>query len=75
MQTTYIGQTKLIFHGGRYFADCDDARGHVMNAEWAQGVLAAPAVTFPNGRDSHEVAGEVLDKAEDELIDFLRVPA
>ena len=75
MQTTYVGQTKLIVHGGRYFANCDGAREHVVQAEWAQGVLAAPAVTYPNGRNSHEVAGEVLDKAEDGLIDFLRVTA
>jgi hypothetical protein len=37
--------------------------------------LAKPAVNFPNGRDSHEVAGEVLDKAEDALIAYLVVTA
>ena len=75
MQTTYVGQTTLIVHGGRYFANCDGAREHVVQAEWAQGVLAAPAVIYPNGRHSHEVANEVLDKAEEGLIDFLRVSA
>jgi hypothetical protein len=53
----------------RTFRDCDDARNAAMQVEWAQGVLSAPAVTYQNGRDSHEVAGEVLEQFEDALID------
>lgn len=75
MQTTFIGQSKLIVYGGRYFEHCDQAAEHVTQAEWAQGVLSRPAVTYENGRNSHVVAGEVLDTAEDGLIDYLRVPA
>lgn len=54
----------------RTFRDCDDARNAAMQVQWAQGVLAAPAVVYQNGRDSHEVAGEVLEQFEDVLIDF-----
>ena len=30
-------------------------------AQWAHGILAQPAHTMPNGRDSHDVATEVLE--------------
>ncbi len=54
---------------GRLFKPCDEARNAVMQIQWARGVLAAPAVTYQNGRDSHEVAGEVIEQHEDELLD------
>ncbi len=54
----------------RTFRDCDDARNAAMQVEWAQGVLAAPTVTYQNGRNSHEVASEVLEQFEDVLIDY-----
>jgi hypothetical protein len=73
LQTTYVGQEKLIVCGGRLFAFCDAAAALATEAQWARGVLAQPAVIYPNGRDSHEVACEVLDRAEDGLMDFLRV--
>ena len=73
MKTTYIGQTKLIVYKGRYYSE--EAADHVVQAEWADKVLDEPAVTYPNGRNSHEVAGDVIDAAEDGLIDFLRVLA
>lgn len=71
MQTTYIGQEKLIVRGARYFRCCDESNDAVTQAEWADKVLASPAVTYPNGRNSHVVAGEVLDRAEDALIEFM----
>lgn len=38
---------------------------------WANGILAAPCVQYQNGRMSHEVANEVLEETEDELLDYL----
>jgi hypothetical protein len=38
--------------------------------KWAEGILAAPAVTFPNGRNSHEVAREKLADYQDDLSDY-----
>jgi hypothetical protein len=75
MQTTYIGQTKLIVRGARLFRITERSAEAATNAEWADKVLAAPAVTYPNGRNSHEVAGELLDRAEDDLLDFMVVTA
>lgn len=40
---------------------------------WAKKVLAAPAVTYPNGRNSHDAAGEVLEQYEDEIIDYTAI--
>ncbi|EJS3802561.1 hypothetical protein OE494_29435 [Pseudomonas aeruginosa] len=75
MQTTYVGQDKFIQRGGRIFRFTDDSAEAATNAEWADGVLARENVRYPNGRMSHEVAGEVLEKAEDTLLDFLCVTA
>jgi hypothetical protein len=71
MQTTYIGEQKVIVRGGRYFRLTEESADAATQAEWADGVLAKPAVMYPNGRNSHEAAGDVLDKAEDALIDYL----
>ncbi|QRE00438.1 hypothetical protein [Burkholderia phage BCSR52] len=73
MKTTYIGQLKVIVRGGRYFRITETSSDSATQAEWADGVLSKPAVTYPNGRNSHEAAGEVLDKAEDALIDYLLI--
>lgn len=75
MQTTYIGQTKFIVRGARHFRITERSADAATEAEWADKVLSAPAVTYLNGRNSHEVAGEVLDSAEDALIDYLVVTA
>ncbi|KAB1444175.1 hypothetical protein [Bordetella bronchiseptica] len=75
MQTTYIGQEKVIVRGARYFRITERSADAATEAEWADKVLAAPAVTYQNGRNSHEVAGEVLDRAEDALIGYLLVTA
>lgn len=75
MQTTYIGQLKVIVRGARYFRITEESADAATQAEWADGVLAKPSVTYPNGRNSHEAAGEILDKAEDTLIDYLVVTA
>lgn len=78
-QETYINNQKMY----RRIDTCHvyplDRNGDVRNAvaqiEWAYGVLAKPAVTYPNGRDSHEVAGECLDMHEDILLDHLNLVA
>lgn len=71
MQTTYVGPMKLIVRGGRYFRITDESAEVATQAKWADKVLAQPAVTYQNGRNSHEVAGEILDKAEDVLLDYM----
>lgn len=70
MRTTWYGEQKVIRALDREFAYTEESHNAVVQAEWARGVLAQPAVVYPNGRNSHVVAGEVLDKAEDELIEF-----
>lgn len=65
----------VIEHDGRLFVKCEASEEHLTQARWALGVLSRPAVIYPNGRNSHEAAGEVLDKAEDGLIEFLRFTA
>lgn len=75
MQTTYIGQYKFIQRGGRIFTVTELSADAATSAEWADGVLARESVQFPNGRMSHEVATEVLEKAENKLLDYLCVTA
>ena len=70
MKTTWYGEQKVIQALDREFAYTEESHNAVVQAEWARGVLAEPSVIYPNGRNSHVVAGEVLDKAEDELIEF-----
>ena len=70
MKTSWYGEQKIIQALDRVFAFTDESHNAVVQAEWARGILAQPAVVYPNGRNSHVVAGEVLDKAEDELIEF-----
>jgi hypothetical protein len=70
METTWYGEQKVIKALDREFAYTEESHNAVVQAEWAHRILAEPSVTYPNGHDSHVVAGEVLDKAEDELIEF-----
>lgn len=73
MQTTYIGQLKVIVRGGRYFRLTEKSVDAAKQAEWADGVLSRPNVKYPNGRFSHEAAAEILERAEDTLIDYLLI--
>jgi hypothetical protein len=75
MQTTYIGQNKFIQRSGRIFTITEQSADAATGAEWADGVLARESVQFPDGRMSHEVANEVLERAEDTLLDYLCVTA
>lgn len=73
MKTTYIGQEKFIQRGGRIFRMSETSQEAAMNAEWADKILQQENTRFPNGKMSHEVANEVLEKAEDVLLDYLCV--
>lgn len=42
---------------------------------WAKNILAQPAYTMPNGKDSHAVAYEVMSKVLDRLPKTHRVNA
>jgi hypothetical protein len=42
---------------------------------WAKKMLAEPSFQMPNGRQSHVVAQEVLEKALDKAVGFVRVDA
>jgi hypothetical protein len=60
METTYVGETKLIrMNDGRLVA-------------MAGAILNKPSVVFPNGKQSHDVALAMLEKHEDAILDYLR---
>lgn len=40
--------------------------------EWAKSILAKPEYVMPNGRQSHQVAYSVINKAMDQAIDKCR---
>lgn len=71
MKTVWLGQEKYIVRGGRHFAITEESSDAAVQAEWADSILSRPAVTYQNGRNSHQVAGEVLEQAEDVLLDYL----
>lgn len=73
MHTFYIGQDEFIQRDGRSYRKTEESADAATNAEWADGVLARENVKFPNGRMSHEVANEVMEKSEDILLDYLCV--
>lgn len=75
MQTTYVGQDKFIQRGGRIFRFTDDSAEAATSADWADSVLSRENVRYPSGRMSHDVAGEVLEKAEDALLEYLCLTA
>ena len=72
-QATYIGEEKFILRSGRIFRITEQSADAATNAKWAESILARTNIQFPNGRMSHEVANEVLEKAEDTLLDYLCV--
>lgn len=43
--------------------------------DWANGILAQPAYTMPNGKSSHQVAYEVKAKAIDRMVEAGRINA
>jgi acetylornithine deacetylase/succinyl-diaminopimelate desuccinylase-like protein len=55
------------------YAVNEESRFHMGQIEWAKGILANPSVTWPNGRNSHEAANQVIEESEDALIDHIQV--
>lgn len=43
---------------------------HTREIEWALKLMSEPRYTMLNGRDSHDVAAEVLHKADDALLEL-----
>ena len=37
--------------------------------KWANGILAAPTYVMPNGKNSHDVAKDVISKAMNKMLD------
>ena len=60
---------RAINHKGNEMTQAEFLQGQVA---WAEKVLNAPNVQYQNGRMSHECANEVMEKAQDELIDHAR---
>lgn len=76
MKTTWMGEQKLICTSNPrlFYAHCDESAHAYSTKEWAEKILAAPAVQWKAG-DSHEIANRELERAEDQLIDYIRVTA
>lgn len=49
--------------------DNEHSRYWLGKRDWAQGVLGRDDTRFPNGKSAHEVANQILEQAELELID------
>ena len=60
-----------INFNGRKFVRCLKSEFAIKEIEWANKILSNPSILFMNGRDSHVVAGEVIDRAENTLISYL----
>lgn len=68
IEYTYFGETKAFLFEGKYYPDEEELESAIVQAQWARGILAAPEVTWPNGKLSHEVASQVLEDSLDTLI-------
>lgn len=75
MKYAYAGIHKFISHKDRLYFICEATLDAATQAEWAEDVLKRANVQFDNGRWSHEAAGEILDKAEGVLLNYLVVTA
>ncbi|HHT5706172.1 TPA: hypothetical protein ACTZGK_004109 [Raoultella planticola] len=71
MNTTFLGQSEFIKHGGFLFLLSDESCLAVNNIEWAEKILSCDNVKFQNGRMSHEVAHEVMEESQGILLNFL----
>lgn len=60
-----------------YHSDTEEGKENISfhkgQIKWARGVLAAPSVTYQNGRESHACANEVLERSEDALINYMAI--
>ena len=64
----YFGETKAYLFDGKYYPDEEELENAIVQAQWARTILANPDVTWPNGKQSHEVASQVLEDSLDTLI-------
>ena len=55
----------------RIFSVSDDSLAAAADIKWARKILAGDDWIAPNGRSMHAIAGDVIEKAEDTLIDYL----
>ena len=74
-EDTYFGEDRMFVRVGtcHVYPRNEATEEAVCQMEWAMAKLDEPAVTFQNGRSSHEVAGEVVDQYEDVLLDHLQL--
>ncbi|EPQ9499824.1 hypothetical protein ACUYQI_000529 [Salmonella enterica subsp. enterica serovar Braenderup] len=75
MKIAYVGIHKFITRNERLYFICECTKDAAVQAEWADDVLKRTNVQFDNGSWSHEAAGEILEKAEDVLSNYLVVTA
>ena len=50
-----------------------NSKFNLAEKAWAEKILFEPSYTMPNGRLSHDIAYEVLNKALDRMIDENRL--
>lgn len=75
MKFKYAGIHKFIVHKDRLYFICDKTMDAAIQTDWAEDILKRTNVQFDNGRWSHEAAGEIIDKAEAVLLNYLVVTA
>jgi hypothetical protein len=63
----YFGETKAFLFEGKYYPDEEELENAIIQAQWAQGILSGPNVTWTNGRQSHDAASQVLEDSLDTL--------
>jgi hypothetical protein len=67
--------SECIKFRGRLYDPTEEAQEAICQLDWAYGVLEKENVTYQNGRQSHEVANETVEKYEDALISHQRFTA
>ncbi len=62
-----------IHYNGYAYRATPRSRLLVEQAENARRILSEPGCIFPNGRFSHDAAGDLLEQVEDELVGYVTV--
>lgn len=65
--------TETIRYSGYAYRATPRSRLLIEQAENARRILSEPGCIFPNGRFSHDAAGDLLEEVEDELVGYLTV--
>ena len=71
MKKIMVGQTEMYERNGNVYAIWPGSTAAMEAIDWAASILAKPEYTMPNGRYSHDVAYDIIETAEDDLIDYL----